>query len=439
MTRWCWWLLVAGCDGSSPVDTADTVDTDSPEPEVAESAPAFARIPDAQDLDPADDVVEVRFVATTASHDLGRGVVVEGYGYGGASPGPTVRAKVGDEVVVHLDNELDVPTTLHWHGLKVPEAVDGVTWMRDPVAAGASATVRFTVSQAGTFWVHPHIDTARQVDLGLYAAVVVEAPSPPFVDDDVVLVLDRWGEVGDAEQERWSVNGRLQPHWEREASGLVRARLVNASNHGWLVLPDVTVVGLDQGLLAAPQTGVTLSPGDRADVLLDMSGEGALIATPSSAAGEVFGAPAAVLTWAAPERDTPAPSWPSSVRAPTPDPGGTAVRYTLTGSDAGGWEINGETFPDITIEQLTLGSTEVIEVRNASGSRHPFHIHGLTFEVLSVDGVAPEQRLVEDTLDVGIGSVVRLLVVADNPGDWMVHCHLLGHAEQGMMTVLSVR
>ena len=435
MSPWSWLLLIAACDGPAPVDTSGIDDT---EPEVEQPAPAFARIPDAEDLDPADDVVEVRFVATTATHDLGRGVVVDGYGYGGASPGPTVRAKVGDEVVVHLDNELDVPTTLHWHGLKVPEAVDGVTWMRDPVAAGASATVRFTVSQAGTFWVHPHIDTARQVDLGLYAAVVVEAPSATPVDDDVVLVLDRWGEVGDAEQERWSVNGRLQPHWQRESAGSVRARLVNASNHGWLVLPSVTVVGLDQGLLAAPQTGVTLSPGDRADVLLDMSGDGALWATPSSAVGEAFGEPAPVLTWSAPAGEEPL-AWPSSVRSPTPDPGGTAVRYTLTGSDAGGWEINGETFPEITVQALSLGSTEVIEVRNASGSRHPFHVHGLTFEVLSVDGIPPVQHTVEDTLDVGIGSVVRLLVVADNPGDWMVHCHLLGHAEHGMMTVLSVR
>ena len=87
---------------------------------------------------------------------------------------------------------------------------------------------------------------------------------------------------------------------------------------------------------------------------------------------------------------------------------------------------------------MALGSEIVLEVRNVSPSHHPFHLHGLTFEVLSIDGIPPAQRLVEDTLDIGIRQTVRLRIEANNPGHWMSHCHILPHADEGMMTVLRV-
>ncbi len=96
--------------------------------------------------------------------------------------------------------------------------------------------------------------------------------------------------------------------------------------------------------------------------------------------------------------------------------------------------INGQTFPDIAPDEVPQGS----EIVNVSPVHHPFHLHGMTFEVLSVDGVAPPYRTVEDTFDVGVRQVVRLLIQADNPGDWMSHCHILPHASNGMMTVLTV-
>ena len=101
--------------------------------------------------------------------------------------------------------------------------------------------------------------------------------------------------------------------------------------------------------------------------------------------------------------------------------------------------MNGETFPDVTMPSVDLGEEVVIEVRNVSPADHPFHLHGHAFEVLSVDGLPPPVRTVEDTVDVGVRSVVRLLLLADNPGVWMTHCHVLPHAEGGMMTMLEVR
>ena len=138
----------------------------------------------------------------------------------------------------------------------------------------------------------------------------------------------------------------------------------------------------------------------------------------------------------------PAPDplqWPFAGEEVSPDPGHTDILYALTGSDrTGTWSINGEQFPDVTIEEIALGDEAIIEVRNVSPMLHPFHIHGLCFEVLSVNGVAPRYRTVEDTFTVGIRQIVRLLVLADNPGEWMTHCHILAHAEDGMMPVLRI-
>ncbi|MFO0745667.1 MAG: multicopper oxidase domain-containing protein [Myxococcota bacterium] len=99
--------------------------------------------------------------------------------------------------------------------------------------------------------------------------------------------------------------------------------------------------------------------------------------------------------------------------------------------------INGETFPDVTIPEVALGADVTLEVRNLSPTHHPFHLHGMPFEVLSQNGVVPAHKTIEDTLDLGLRDVARLRVHADNPGDWMAHCHILPHAH-GMMTILRV-
>ena len=113
--------------------------------------------------------------------------------------------------------------------------------------------------------------------------------------------------------------------------------------------------------------------------------------------------------------------------------------YAFSGSDRTGlWLINGETFPDVTVHELAYDSEAVIEVRNLSPSEHPFHLHGLHFEVLSVNGRPSPWRTIEDTFNLRIRDRVRLKVQADNPGDWMTHCHILPHADDGMMTVLRV-
>ncbi|TNF32020.1 MAG: multicopper oxidase family protein, partial [Deltaproteobacteria bacterium] len=405
----------------------------------------------APDLDPDPDVV--RYALRAAPREDGS------WAYDGQVPGPTLRAKVGDTVVVELQNDLPNPTTIHWHGLAVPFAMDGVPWMRDPVAAGASFTYTFEVTEAGTFWYHPHFDTLHQVDLGLYGLFVVDAPGGPHADRELELVFDQPTEAARAEAAPahdhglvgeaapWLVNGALAPTVRLARGERVLVRILNASNGGYLDLaaPGMRQVGGDQGRLAAlaEPEHLVLAPGDRVE--LEWLGAGAgftLWNRPYSAHGGSLGLePEALLTVAVEGEgaDAAPVAWSFAAPAPTPDPGHTDLVYVLTGADeADTWMINGERFPDVTVREVALGTSVVVEVRNLSVTEHPFHLHGHAFEVLSVGGVPPAARRVEDTLNVRIREPVRLLLHADNPGDWMAHCHILPHADQGMMTVLRV-
>lgn len=347
---------------------------------------------EAADLDPAEDRVEFELVAERAPDGT--------YRYSGARPGPTLRAKVGDRVLIHLENRLDVPTTIHWHGVGVPNDMDGVPSVSGTVAPGRRFTYAFTVHRAGTFWYHPHFDTARQV-------VVHEMPE----------------------------------------SGRYRVRVLNASNTGYLWLHadgmDVSVIAGDQGLRAPSDAPPLIGPGDRVELDVGVGDGGTLLSRPWSLNGGpvTWAEPRALVRFEvlSPSAPPASPPWPYDASAPSEDPGRTDVVWTFVGSDrTNRWTINGEIFPHVTRETLPLGVPAIIEVRNVSPTEHPFHLHGFPFEVLSVNGRAPSARMFEDTLNVRIRERLRLRVVPDRSGIWMVHCHILPHADAGMMTLLEV-
>lgn len=458
--------------------------------DVAEETHAFGSPAEAEDLDAADDVLHVSLTAAAytaaaakgAGHEdeEATGETVSGYAYNGKVPGPTLRAKVGDTVVVDLYNGLDEATTIHWHGLSVPAEMDGVTWLADPVEPGETFTYTFTVDRPGTYWYHPHLDVSAQISAGLYGAFVVEDPAEPAADEELVLVWQATTggaathddgedsvhgedtgveaaakaggdeghdhashEVTDPADLLWTANGVAAPTFSPPAGARVRVRMVNAAPNAYLDLrwPGMRQIASDQGLLPAlaEPEDLLLAPGDRVEVewLGDaFAVEGLLHAATGHALGH-----GGTLLNVAPAGDDPAGApldWPFSGEAPSADPGTTAIVYTFTGGADGTWLINGEAWPEVTIETLPAGAEAVIEVRNLSPSEHPFHVHGQRFEVLAVDGVPVTTRAVEDTINVGVLSRVRLRMVPENPGDWMVHCHLVAHEENGMMTVLRV-
>jgi FtsP/CotA-like multicopper oxidase with cupredoxin domain len=430
-----------------PVSLTTGVETS---PEADGPRVPFAEPLVAEDLDPAPTVVRVALTAAPRAYPVGE-LVVDGYAYNDQNPGPTLRARVGDMLEVELTNALPTDTTLHWHGVSVPYAMDGVTWQADPVGPGEVFLYRFVLEHPGTFWYHPHFDSDAQVDLGLYGLLVVEDPADPPVDRELVLILDDWTEAPPTADRHglqsfpgtWAVNGLVKPTLELAGGETMRVRVLNASNTRYLDLADVTVIGADQGLLpqALDAASLLLAPGDRAELQWRVGEEAPALETlPYSLnGGPALGEVESLLTLSVGD-PLPAPAAPAWAFDPTPaseDPGTTDIGYVFSG-DGDEWLINGEAYPDVTIEELSMGQVAVVEVRNLSSTEHPFHLHGMPFEVLSIDGQPPGYRQVEDTVNVRIRQTVRLRVVADNPGDWMAHCHILPHAHQGMMTVLRV-
>ena len=456
-----------GTTGTPPTTDDTDLPPDSGDPPTW-AQPAFSVPPEATDLDPAEGSLRAVLEVVPLTFDItdwrARQVIeVEGHSYGGGHPAPTVRAQVGDTVWIDVQNRMEDPTTVHWHGLAVPFEMDGVVWMREPILPGDDYAYTFVVDKPGTYWYHPHFDTAAQVDRGLYGAFIVEDPADPPVDRDLVLLLDDWREDqadpvdaahvhgAHGAEGLWTVNGLVQPELRLTAGERVRLRLVNTSNQGYLWLSggdaELWVVGRDQGLLPAPERvdRELLAPGDRVDLLWTPGTDAptpALLDVPYSlnggpALGETVPLLDVVVEGTEPAATTA--DWPSAVVAPTPDTAPTDFTFTFQGSaHTDDWMINGERFPDVTVQQVPLGDTVVFEVRNLSATEHPFHLHGLHLELLSRDGVPPAQFADVDTVNLGLYETLRLRTTADNLGAWMAHCHILPHGDDGMMTVLEV-
>ena len=294
----------SGDDTAPGGDDGGGDDTGTPAP----VQPMMPILEEAEDIDPAADVVHVQLTAAPATHTItdwrtGETLTVDGYAYNGSMPGPTIRAKVGDTIIVDIENLLDVPTTIHWHGLDVPVEMDGVPWMRAPVGPGESHTYTFTVDAPVTAWYHPHFDTVHQVDRGLYGAFIVEDPAVPEVDGDLVVILDDWAEsqgtaaYADAVhgahgmEGRWTVNGVVEPALPTTGGETLRLRLLNASNHGYLDLSmdGAELLARDQGLLPVlePVDGEVVGPGDRVELLVRPGDSDlALLDSPYSLNGE---------------------------------------------------------------------------------------------------------------------------------------------------------
>jgi len=149
------------------------------------------RLPVAEDMNPDPNVVEVAIAAQPAMLSLVPGGPTPVWTYNGQLPGPQIRARVGDRVIVHFTNQLPVETTVHWHGLRVPAAMDGMPGhSQAPIAPGGAFDYDFVVPDASTFWYHPHVDSARQVGNGMYAPFIVQDPAEPQdLGDEVVMVL----------------------------------------------------------------------------------------------------------------------------------------------------------------------------------------------------------------------------------------------------------
>ena len=209
---------------------------------------ADLKLPEAADVNPDPHIVEINLEARVAEVEIAPGVRVGGWTYNGGIPGPLIRVRVGDRLIVHFSNKLSKPTTVHWHGLRVPIQMDGVPGHSQPeVQTGESFTYDFVVPDAGLFWYHPHVMSAAQVGFGLYGALLVEDPADGVgAADEIVLVLsdiavtekgglespDSGGSTGMAfgrEGNHVLVNGREGSKLIARSGAPQRWRIVNAA------------------------------------------------------------------------------------------------------------------------------------------------------------------------------------------------------------------
>jgi FtsP/CotA-like multicopper oxidase with cupredoxin domain len=410
--------------------------------------------------------VGVDLEARPTQWEVATGLRVPGYGFNGQVPGPTIQAAVGDTLVVRLTNGLPEPTTIHWHGLRVPADMDGTELVQHPIQPGGTFEYQFVLPDAGTFWYHPHTHETEQLEKGLYGALIVHGPDEPRLDGERVLVLDdlkldrhgnlaRFGGWKERHQGRLGevrlVNGRAQTQLGMAAGQVERWRIVNAASSRYVRLSiggrPFTILGSDGGLLEAPvpATEVLLTPGDRVDLAVGPFAEGDTIEVASLAYDRgMVKEPAA--RYATVRVGPPAPSEttiPATLRSIEPLVAGEVApnrtvhlqgRPSLHGVD---WRIDGHAHHQA--EPVRVGDLQVWEVVNQTKMDHPFHLHGFFFQVLEVNGAPPPFRSWEDTINVPAQGQVRIAWLPDDrPGSWMYHCHILEHHAAGMMAHFEV-
>jgi FtsP/CotA-like multicopper oxidase with cupredoxin domain len=434
------------------------------------------RLAHLEDTNPDPHVVEVSLEARPGEWTIAPGKTVHAMTYNGSVPGPLLEAHAGDSVIVHFTNGLSEPTTVHWHGVRVPNAMDGSPMTQTPVPPGGRFDYRFTVPDAGTFWYHPHIDEPKQMEYGLYGPIIVHGDGEPSFDHEGVVMLDdlKLGpdgqiapvDVDPIEQHDGRdgpiqlVNGRTDVTVPIRAGESERWRIVNAGSARFYRLAlaghRFTLLGTDGGLLESPQDlgEVFMVPGDRLDVVISGTASPGtkvpLTNLPYSrghGAGVTMATPVLTLAYTSddPIDLLPAPSALRAPIAPIPTEGVTPRTITfdekvdpVTGAST--FTIDGQSYPNVPEIQAHVGTTEVWDLVNNSEMDHPFHLHGFFFQVVSQAGSAPPWSSWEDTYDLKGNATTRIVFLPDDrPGAWMYHCHILEHAAFGMMGDVNVQ
>lgn len=450
-------------------ETAD--DTAAPEAEV--TAPVARPLEGGvalADENPDPTIVEVHLQAGTVSatlvEDLGP---LPLYGYNGQIPGPIIEATVGDRVIVHFENALPEPTTVHWHGLRISDAMDGSPRIQDPVPPGGTFTYDFVVPDAGTFWYHPHVRANEQVEKGLAGMFVVHERVRPVVSRERAFVLDDI--LLDDKGLAPFMAGHMEAMMGRSGNVLLtnghdaalalsarqgeseRWRIVNVANARTMQIAVTgarwRVVGTDGGLLGwsyAPER-LTVAVGQRYDleVVYDQPGEAKLrsyveVLDDNNNVVDYGFALAAVAVTASDVVDAPAIYEASPL--PAFDPVDLDVTLDLNGANGPNglvWTINGmkdgmSGGHDMVLFEAARGANARIVINNLAGPEHPFHLHGQFFQIVRRNGedTNAEEGLKDVVLVPGM-ETVELRAHLDNPGRWMAHCHILEHAELGMM------
>ena len=390
--------------------------------------------------------VRLTLTAQTAPIQLASGRVIDAWTFNGQVPGPPIRARRGDLVEVTLRNrDITAGVTIHWHGVDVPNAEDGVAGVtQDAVRPGESYVYRFRVAQQGSFWYHSHQVGSQQVRRGLYGLLtfIGRGAGVPEVEVPVITHSFPGGTVigrDDTVQRRKVRTGQL-----------VRLRLVNTdSGRARYVVAGASfrVTAIDGTDLNGPppitRQLLELGAGGRYDVTFTMPRTPVVVRLGGATAGIVFSTGHGRPVVAMEPKQIFDPATYGRRRTLEIDPTGRFDRrFTLTITRKPGffdgrpglqWAINGEIYPRTPMFVVRKGEVVRITIVNKTGAFHPMHLHGHHMLVLSRNGRPTSgSPWWIDTLNVRPNERYEAAFRADNPGLWMDHCHNLGHAAQGL-------
>lgn len=492
-------LFLAACssDKGSPVKNTDEEKTKANASEVKSLTSTSTETLTGNEFD---------LVAKEISHPLNSEVTMTAWTFNGSVPGSQIRVKEGEKVKINLKNELSDPTSIHWHGIPLPNEMDGIPGVtQNAVQPGETFTYEFTATEPGTYMYHTHQEAVNQMDMGLYGSFVVD-PNKKTYDRDFTIMLDEWmsnqeetksinetmeemdgtdhsnmsgmdhgsSSKADGNSESmghdmsgydiYTMNGKngdaIEPLQVKEGE-TVRIRLANVgyiSHNIHLHGHNFKVVAIDGQELSEPQEIkdqlIAIAPGERYDIEFTANNPGTwyLECHSDSEASEGM---KAVIQY---ERSTEANDKSNQSEEL---PVFSFINYGITKNDVftldqeykieykmelngnntdNIWSINGKSFPEIDGLNVKEGDLIKVTLTNNSpeGVDHPMHLHGHFFQVLSKNGKPVSgSPIIKDTINLNSGDEYVVAFKADNPGNWLFHCHDLHHATAGMVDLIK--
>lgn len=421
-------------------------------------------------------------------HTIHAGTTTRGMmSYGENGPPPVLRMKQGEAFTADLVNGLDEATTVHWHGLRIPNAVDGVPFLTQPyVYKDERFRYAFTPPDAGTFWYHPHCNTLEQMGRGLTGLLIVEEPEDPGFDQDLALNLRdfrlgddgqfirqfkprlaaRGGTLGTVMTTNWQV----QPRYEVHSGGLLRLRLaatdvtriyrISVVDEDAGDRTEARVIALDANPVPAPfpLEVYSLGAGQRMDLAIQLpreEGKVLRVETQSGAGPRVL----ATLVTKGPNLGRSFAELKPLPPNPVMEPdlaNATTLPFTFSWSaEKSGmesicgtlgysfWAINRVPWPgDVPdpggpLAELKQGRSYIFRLINETPNSHPIHLHGMSFKLLR-SNQRKLMPLVTDTALLLPNEHMEVALVADNPGDWVFHCHVIEHQKSGLTGYVKV-
>ncbi|OEH92364.1 hypothetical protein BFG57_16435 [Bacillus solimangrovi] len=406
----------------------------------------------------------------------------EAWTYNGTVPGEEIRVQEGDWLKVNLINKLDDPVTIHWHGVVLPNQMDGVAGVtQNAVQPGDTFTYEFQATEAGTYWYHSHQDSYYQVDRGLYGALIVESKEKTY-DQDYVLMIDEWsmgnegrrgmmgnnGTPGEMDSQMiydtFTINGESYPDIdpiEVRQGEKIRLRVINAgyqkqvlylNNHQYQVVAND---GKKVNNSTLTSDVLLVAPGERIDIEFEEnSSKDWYIDSPNLVAESAdIKIPIKIIDGEGKNEHSYKDAETLQLIDYTEQGEMTTIidqnqqpdleyKMKLTAGMAMmnndmAYKINGKTFPDTSPIKVNKGDLVKVTLSNNSMLDHPMHLHGHYFQVVSRNGKLLDKPLVKDLINIKPHEQYEILFIADNPGDWVFHCHDLIHATGGMVTVLK--